>query len=173
MTLPQHLRTLIRLKTAKVDFLLVGAMALNHFAAETAGAYSTGDCDILLRPTPGNLRRALREMIRAGYELRVNDEPLVGSDDLVLRRLLESNAAIRAESAQGLPLDLLTNAKGFSFDEWWAGRTSFKAGFARIPCASLEHVLESKRQTGREKDKALLALFQAAGKPASIRRRRK
>lgn len=152
---------------------MVGAMALNHFAAEMAAAYSTSDCDILLRPTPANLRRALREMRRAGYKLRVNDEPLIGLDDLILRRLLERRITVRAENTRGLPLDLLLDAKGFSFESWWSGRTSFRAGSVRIPCASLEHVLESKRQAGRDKDRALLALFQAAGKPVSTRRRAK
>ncbi|MFI5363014.1 MAG: hypothetical protein ACHQ49_13670 [Elusimicrobiota bacterium] len=136
MMLPPHLRALIRLKRARVDFLLIGAMAMNNYVPEVAGAYSTSDCDILLRPTLSNLRRALRELSRAGYALRVNDEPLLGLDSLILRRLLEFRSAVRAEKDGGLPLDLLVDAKGFRFEEWWRRRADFKAGNARIPCAA-------------------------------------
>lgn len=171
MTLPAHLRTLIRLKKARVDFLMIGAMALNSFAPEMAAAYSTNDCDILLRPTLANLRRALLELKRIGYRLGVNDEALVQPDALVLKRLLEFQITVRAEKENSLPIDLLVQAKGFAFQDWWSNRTYFKVGKDRINCASLEHVLESKRQSGRDKDKLLLALYQASLKPD--RRRKK
>jgi hypothetical protein len=170
MTLPPHLRTLLRLRRARVDFLMVGAMALNNFAPEISATYSTGDCDILLRPTQSNWRRALCELERAGYRLSVNDEPLIRPDALILRRLLEARVTVRAEKEGGLPLDLLVEAKGFAFADWWKRRTRFKAGNAMIPCASLDQILESKRQAGRDKDRVLLALYEAANRPP---RRRK
>lgn len=173
MTLPPHLRALLRLKRARVDFLMVGAMALNNFAPEISSTYSTGDCDILLRPTLTNLRRALRELGAADYRLWVNDEPLIRPDALILRRLLEARVTVRAEKEGGLPIDLLVAAKGFAFADWWKHRVRFKAGNAFIPCASLDQILESKRQAGREKDRVLLALYESANRRSVPRGRLK
>lgn len=50
MTPPQHLASLAALRRARVDFLLVGALALGHYAPEMASFYMTADCDILVRP---------------------------------------------------------------------------------------------------------------------------
>lgn len=172
MTAPAHLRALTALIRAKVDFLLIGALALDHFVPEAAAVYATLDCDILLRPTLPNVRKAYRTLVREKYALSVGGEPLVAPDELVLRRILEYKITARAERADSLPIDMLVEAKGFVFEEWWAGRTHFKVGRIRVPCASLEYVLESKRQAGRDKDKKLLALYETAYKPL-LRRRRK
>ena len=170
MTVPAHLQALTALIRAKVDFMLIGALALDHFALETAAVYATLDCDILLRPTLPNVRKAYRTLLRQKYALSVGDEPLIGPDELVLRRILEYKITARAERADSLPIDMLVEAKGFVFQEWWTDRTHFKVGRIRVPCASLEHVLESKRQAGRDKDKKLLALYETAYKPLLKRR---
>lgn len=162
MTVPPHLRALIRLKRAKVDFLLVGALALDHFLPEAGSAYSTGDCDVLLRPTPENLRRALSALSGMRYQFSANGEPLERPDSLTLRRIIEFHATLQAHHPTSVPIDLMLDAKGFSFEEWWSSRTSFLAGGVRINCASLEHILESKRLAGRKKDKVLLRLFRDA-----------
>lgn len=151
--------------------MLIGALALDHFAPETAAVYATLDCDILLRPTIANVRKAYRTLLREKYALSVGGEPLGKADELALRRILENKIAARAERADSLPIDMLIEAKGFGFQEWWAGRTYFKVGRVRVPCASLEHVLESKRQAGRDKDKKLLALYETAYKPLLRRRK--
>lgn len=172
MTLPQHLQALQRVKRAKVDFLMVGALALNSFAPEIAATYSTNDCDVLVRPSLAHLRRALRELVRSGYALSVNDEPLVGLDDLILRRLLERRVTVRAEKDSSMPIDVMVEAIGYSFAQWWKGRRSFRAGSVRIPCASLEQVLGSKRAAGRDKDKTLLALYEAGVESRAAEARR-
>lgn len=52
----------------------------------------------------------------------------------------------------------------------------FKVGGVALPCAALEHVLESKKQAGRKKDKALLQLVKATqgdpDKPSPAERKR-
>lgn len=159
MTLPAHVAALAKLRAAQVDFVMVGAGALDHFVPETASVYLTADCDLLLRPTTANLRRALRALLACGYELSAGDEPLPALDALVLRRLHERRISVRAEKAGSLPLDLLLEAKGYTFAQWWKKRVWFRAGRTKIPCASLEQVLESKRLTDRPKDRLLLGLF--------------
>lgn len=170
MTPPPHLRALIALARAKVDFLLVGALALDQFAPESAAVYSTLDCDILVRPALSHLRRAYKALQRGGYSLSAGGEPLPPGDGLVLRRILEHRITARAEKEGSLPIDVLVDAIGYRFEAWWSGRKRFKVGRVTIPCASLEHVLESKRQAGRDKDKKLLALYAASLKPAKRRR---
>lgn len=160
MRLPLHVSALAKLRSARVDFLLVGAGAVDHFVPEAASVYVTGDCDILLRPTAANLGKALRAMRACGYDLSAGGEPLTGIDALTLRRLLERRIAVRAELEGSLPLDLMLDAKGFTFAQWWKGKVWFRAGRTRIACASLEKVLESKRLSDRPKDRLLLALFE-------------
>jgi hypothetical protein len=174
MTLPRHVAALAKLRSARVDFLMVGAGALDHFVPEAASVYVTADCDLLLRPTAANVGRALRALRACGYALSAGEEPLAALDALALRRLRERRLTVRAEKADSLPLDLLLEAKGYTFAQWWKGRVWFRAGRTRIPCASLEQVLESKRLSDRPKDRLLLALFKDrfGGKDASRRRNR-
>lgn len=165
MSRPGHLKVLAAFNAARVDYVVVGAMALGHYAPDSASFYVTADCDILVRPTAANLRKALRLLVRSGYRLSAGGEPLVGIDDLILKRLLQLRATVLAESENGMPIDLMVDAIGYSFDEWRLKRTLFKVEGVRVPCASLEHILESKHQAGRDKDKKLLALYESAYRP--------
>lgn len=159
MTFPAHVAALAKLRAARVDFVMVGAGALDHFVPEAASVYVTADCDLLLRPTAANLAKALRALLACGYELSAGGERLAVLDALVLRRLRERRIAVRAEKSGSLPIDLLLEAKGYTFAQWWKGRVWFRVGRTRIPCASLEKVLESKRLSDRPKDRLLLGLF--------------
>jgi hypothetical protein len=161
MTLPPHLRALIALSRARVDFLMVGALALDHYMPDMASVYLTADCDILLRPAAANLARALRTLARLGYCFSAGGEPVTKPDSPVLRRIVGNKAAIRAEKEGGLPIDLMLEAAGFPFQAWRESRTFFTAGGRRLPCAALHMILESKRRAGREKDRVLLALYKA------------
>lgn len=68
MTLPGHLKALIALRKSRVDFLLVGALALDHYLPEMASVYLTADCDLLLRPTVQNLSKAFSTLKRQRYK---------------------------------------------------------------------------------------------------------
>lgn len=170
MTPPRHLQALIGLQKARVDFLIIGATAIDLFMPEMASVYMTADCDILIRPTIANLRGALRSLKSSGYALSVNRESLI-PDVLVMKRMLEYRATTRAERKDSVPIDVLLEARGFSFQVWWAKRTEFMAGGVNLPCAALEHVLESKRLSGRKKDLSLLKLIEASHGASSSSRR--
>ncbi len=159
-----HLKVLASLNAARVDYLLVGALALGHYVPEAAAFYVTADCDILVRPTAANLRRALRVLTRHGYRLSAGGEPLPDLDALILKRLLERRMTVRSESDAGMPIDVLVDAIGFTFEQWRRGRTLFKIQGVRVPCAGMMDVVESKRQAGRDKDKKLLSLYETAYK---------
>ena len=62
-----HLQVLAALNASRVDYLLIGALALGHYAPDAASFYVTADCDLLVRPTAANLRKALRVLLRCGY----------------------------------------------------------------------------------------------------------
>ena len=147
MTLPQHLASLAALRRARVDILLVGALAMGHYAPDMASFYLTGDCDILVKPTPANLSKTLKLLRRRGYALSINGEPLAELD--------------------ALPIDILTDALGGDFAAWWESRTYFRAGGARIPCAGLEQIIRSKKAAGRDKDKKILSLYRTLLKSPS------
>lgn len=170
MTLPGHLSALIALRRARVDFLVIGALGLAHYAPDAASFYVTGDCDILVKPTEAQLYLCLRTLRRLAYRLAINDEPLADVDPFTITRLIERRIAIRAEKDDSLPIDVLTDATGYSFEEWWETRTSFRAGRSRIPCAGLEQILLSKKAAGRGKDKKILALYQTLLKKRAKRR---
>ena len=168
-----HLKVLAALNSSGADYLLVGALALGHYAPDAASFYVTADCDLLVRPAVANLRKVLRTLVRCGYSLTAGGEPLVRLDPLVLKRLLEGRITVRSESAAGMPIDILIDAIGYSYAQWRRNRKVFKVEGVRVPCAGLEQVLESKRQAGRDKDKKLLALYETAYKPLLQRRRRR
>jgi hypothetical protein len=46
---------------------------------------------------------------------------------------------------------------GFDFDTVWAERRIFRVGDVEIPVAHLLHIVESKRQAGRDRDRLFLA----------------
>ncbi|MCH8921895.1 MAG: hypothetical protein IIA67_01965, partial [Planctomycetes bacterium] len=80
MTVPSHLKALIAFNGSGVDYILIGALALDHYVREGAAVYATVDCDILVRPTAVHARRAYRSILRSGFTLRVGDEPIVEID---------------------------------------------------------------------------------------------
>ena len=165
-----HLEFLRRLKAEKVDFLLVGALAIGHYAPELSQAYSTFDCDVLLRPELAHLSRAVRTLARCGFKLRVGDEPLVKPDVVVFKRLLEFGTTVCGERPDALSVELLLEAKGFSFAQWWQTRREFRVSGFRLACGSLDKLLASKRASGRPKDKAFLKLYAAGLRTAAPRR---
>jgi len=168
--LPEHLRALLGLKKARVDFLIIGAAAIDLFMPEMGYVYNTADCDILVRPELQHLQRALAELAREGYHFTVNGQPLLEAT-IMASRLLEYRGTIRAQRKDSMPIDVMVEAIGFSFEEWWSRRRTFKAGGAALPCAALEHVFESKRLSGRPKDEVLLELVAASHGPALRRSR--
>lgn len=125
---PELLKALSGLNKAGVDYLLIGVMAVNHYAANESSVYSTMDCDVLLRPTQTNLVRALASLRRQKYRLYGGVEPLEAPDRLLCRRLLEKRATVTARKIGKMPLD------------WsWRRRASAMPG-----CAAVDGFLASQ-----------------------------
>lgn len=168
-----HLLALRRLNRARVDYLLIGVMGINHYATEPGAVYSTLDCDLLLRPTLPNLRRAVRALLSEGYRLESGGEPLGTPDAWLLERILRHRAAVTALKAGSLAIDIVLEGSGFSFSAWRRRRRIFRAGNIAIPCGDLDQLLLSKRLTGRRKDRAFLRLYRARLRDATLAKPRK
>lgn len=166
-----HLRVLARLNRAKVAYVLIGVLAINHYADDPACAFSTEDCDVLLRPDADNLGRAVRSLLAEGYELFAGDEPLPDADSIVIRRMLRHRATVRARRADALGIVLVLDAGKMTYAEWRRGRRRFKVGPINVPCAPLEKLLLAKKRANRPKDRAFLTLYRAALKSAARPRR--
>lgn len=154
-------KALAGLNAARVDYVMIGVLAINHYAKDPSSVYSTLDCDLLLRPDPDNLFRALKALRRGGCELTVDGEPLGGADLLLCRRIVECGGTVTALKPGEMPIDIVLEIKGGNFTALKRRRRLFKVAGVRVPCADLKDVLDAKRLAGRPKDKAFLKLYEA------------
>lgn len=161
MSRPPHLQVLLELGRSRVPYVLVGAMAALHYAREPSKALMTFDADILVRPTPRALGAAIRILTKNGYELSAGGEPLGRPDALLLKRMVQLQAVVRADHAEGLAIDLMSHARPFPFSAWFSKRRRFPVAGGTVVCAALEMVLAAKKAVDRPKDRAFLAAFRA------------
>lgn len=161
---PPLVKALASLNAARVDYVMIGVLAVNHYAKDPSSVYSTLDCDLLLRPDPANLFRALKALLRGGCDLTVDGEPLGNPDPLLCRRIIERRGTVTALKPGEMPIDIVLEIKGAEFANLKRRRHVFSVAGVRVPCADIRDVLEAKRRAGREKDKAFLKIYEARGK---------
>jgi hypothetical protein len=127
-----------------VEFVIVGAHALALHGIPR----STGDMDVLVRPSTENAERVWRALVRFGAPL--------------------ASAGVRAGDFAtpgvvyqiGLPpsrIDLLTEITGVSFDEAWASREPAVLDEVTVYFIGREALIRNKQATGRPKDLADVA----------------
>lgn len=155
-------RALVALAQAGVRFVVVGVGGVNFYARTPAQAYMTLDLDVLLAPTVENLRRALASLADLGFAFEAGREPFLDrEDELVLQRILERGAVLSSISPEGVQLDLMTSISGFDFAALSEDATTFEVAGTPIRVGRLEKLLASKAKSGRKKDRAFLAAFEA------------
>ncbi len=147
------------LKKGKVEYVLIGLSAVNCYADDPEGMFSTGDADALLRPDPSNLLRAIRCLQRAGFLLEAGGEPLGPADALLSRRLVEHRAVVRGRREDGLKVDLVLEAGGIAYSDWSGSRRFFKIEGVKVPVGSLPILIRAKENAGRDKDRKFLAFY--------------
>jgi predicted nucleotidyltransferase len=127
------------LNSTGVEYLIVGAYAL---AAHGHPRY-TGDLDVWLRRTDGNIDKVLAALNRFGFgDLGLKQADFLGPDAVV---------------QLGYPparIDLLTAIDGVEFDACYGRKVVVKMDGIDLPFIGLEEFRANKRAAGRKKDLA-------------------
>ena len=139
---PETIRALLAaLRDEKVDYVLVGALAMDVLGIGRL----TEDIDIFVRPTPDNvdrLRRALR---------RVWQDPSI--DEITAADLAGDYPAVQYVAPDGTPIDILSRlGEAFAFADIQA--TVHLYGDVEVRVATAETLYRMKRDTVRLQDKA-------------------
>lgn len=123
----------------KVEFVIVGAHALAHHGAPR----STGDLDLLVKPTVENARSVLAALTAFGFgSLAISVEDLCRSERVV---------------QLGFPparIDLLTTLTGVAWDEVVVGAVTAEYGGVPIRLLGRAELIRNKLATGRLQDRA-------------------
>lgn len=121
----------------RVDYLLVGAYAVAAHGLPRA----TGDIDLWIRTTPGNVASTRLALASFGAPLELLD-----ARDLELPdRVVQLGVSPRR-------IDLLTSIDGVEFDAAWNARVVIRVDDIEVPVISLEHLIANKRAVGRPQD---------------------
>ncbi len=154
---------LLSLARRGIDAIVVGMTAINFFAKDPSDAYQTLDIDFLLRPDVKTLKAALASLRDAGFTFETGGEPFVDvDDDAALSQVVAYGTTLRCVFEGELTADLMLAMKGFSFEDLSTDAVTFNVRGVNIRVGALEKLIESKRQSGRPKDLAFLARYDAA-----------
>ena len=134
----QFERLLADLVRAGVDFAVVGGVAviLNGYHRQTV------DTDILVHPNPENIRRLLAYLVTwgEGWARELRPEEFVSQE-----------GSIRV--TEDFTLDIFTQMKGHSLDEFRPRLRYLPSGDVRIAYLHPEQLIELKRDSWRDKDR--------------------
>ena len=133
------LSLIAQLNTAGVEYVVIGGHAVNAYGFMRF----TDDLDVLIHPTPANAARAVRAMEALGYTEGEFEE----DDFLRIPSFLTFGF-------QGEWMDLLTQARGVTFEECWDGATVVLYEDVEIRFMSLRALRQAKTATGRPLDLA-------------------
>ncbi|MCX5754942.1 MAG: hypothetical protein NTX19_02305 [Gemmatimonadetes bacterium] len=133
-----------RLHAERARYVMVGVTAMQLWGTSRA----TNDIDILIEPTVKNAKCVLRALGSVGFGLA--------------NELLAEDVASRPVTVVGdAPnVDILTSARNLKWTQAQAHATTFTVEGVRVPAASIEDLIESKR-TGRPQDAADILVLEA------------
>lgn len=140
MPTPADWRAFIELLNSnKVEYLIVGAVALAHHGRPRY----TGDLDVLIRNSPDNAQRV--ESALAGFGFA--GIGLKASDFLHPYQVIQLGVVPNR-------IDLLTSISGVTFDEAWTEREEGDLGGTRANFIGRQTLIRNKRRTARPQDRA-------------------
>lgn len=129
------------------EFVVVGAHAL----AVHGVPRSTGDLDVLVRPTPENAERVLAALAAFGAPVQAHG---------VTRADFEAPDNVYQVGLPPRRIDLMTGLSGVGFEEAWESRVEIDIADMRIPFLGLESLRRNKQATGRNRDLLDLRLLE-------------
>lgn len=138
---PDFQDMLLALGASKAEFLIVGGYAV----AWHGHARSTGDIDLLVRPTPENAVRVFEALVRFGAP--------VTAAGLTVADFTKKDLVYQI----GRPprrIDLLTDISGVDFEVAWQHRVETDWRGLRIGMIGFDDLLANKIASGRPKDLA-------------------
>lgn len=121
------------------QFLVVGAHALALHGVPR----STGDLDVLVRPTPENAQCVMDALEIFGAPLQAHG---------VMQADFEAPGNVYQVGLPPRRIDLMTSLSGVEFEEAWNSRVEIEIDDNQIPFLGLEALRQNKQATGREKD---------------------
>lgn len=128
------------LQQIKVDYMLIGGYAVNFHGHQRPA----GDLDIWLKDSLENRQRLRKAFIAATM-----------GDYLLLETMQFVPGWTDFQLNNGMRLDILTDTKGLenlSFDECFETSQQIDIMDIKIPCLSLQHLIENKKAVARPKD---------------------
>jgi len=147
MALSKDWREFLELLNSRgVDYVIVGAQSLAFHGRPR----HTGDLDILVRPTPANVRLLLALLNQFGFE----ESNFKESDFLEPEQIIQLG---RAPSR----IDLLTSISGVSTNEAFASKISAMLDEIPVFILGKNALIRNKRAVGRPQDLADLAVLEA------------
>lgn len=156
MNPPAFDELLQRLVGAKVDFVLVGGLAVNAWGV----VRGTKDVDVVVNPDPENLTRLAETAVAAGGHVQA-EEMLAGSPASIAA-LLGSGDRVVIETRLGV-LDVIQGMPGVpGYEELSARATQTTILGAEINVCGLDDLRAMKRAAGRTRDLADLEDLDAA-----------
>jgi predicted nucleotidyltransferase len=139
------------LNSQNVEYLLIGAYAVAHYAEPR----NTGDIDFLINPTKKNAKRVLAVLKKFGFgRLAISEKDLLDPEMVI---------------QLGFPpvrIDLITSLGIAKFDELYEKKSTVRLGKTNVPVISYEHLIASKKEAGRPKDKADVAALRKSHRKA-------
>ena len=138
--LPKDWREFIELLNShQVDYLIVGAFALAFHGRPR----STGDIDILVRPTAENAARI--EKVISGFGF--------ASTGLSAQDFQSAGRVVQLGQSPNR-IDLITSLSGVDFDEAWDNRVAAEVDSLPLFFIGIEELAKNKRATDRPQDRA-------------------
>ncbi len=131
-----------------VEFLVVGAYAL----AAHGFPRTTGDIDMLVRPTPENAARVLRALVDFGAPIAAHG---------ITQRDFEVEEKVYQLGLPPRRIDILTSISGVSFDEAAAEAIEGNLGPIKVRFIGRAAMARNKIAAGRAKDLVDAELLQS------------
>ena len=125
------------LRSAKIEYLLVGGYAVGYYGHPRA----TGDLDIWVAVHDRNVEALVRALRDFGFDVPELDESLFKQPRRVIR--------------MGVPpvrIEILTGIDGVEFSQCYARRASVEIDGVDIDLISLQDLKTNKRAAGRHQD---------------------
>lgn len=146
-----------RFNQSGVKYVVVGMSGINYYASEAKETFVTQDFDIFIKPTIGNVKKALAVFKKLDYSLAVNEDELTES---LIKKVVAKKNTISATDPYGVMFELILAVSGYRFDQMESGATVFIVEKVPVKVAKLRKLLRSKKIAGREKDKFFLKRYE-------------